>query len=62
MKNQEIREAIKGSNLKYWQVADTYGLSDGNFSRLLRKELSTEQKQKVYEAINEAKKELEVKS
>lgn len=57
MNNQDIRDAIDSGGLKYWQVADKYGLTDGNFSRLLRKELPEEIKAKVFKAIEEAKKE-----
>lgn len=57
MFNKDIRKAIKKAKLKYWQVADKYGLSDGNFSRLLRKELSLDKKMKVFTAIEVAKKE-----
>ena len=47
MVNAEIREEIKTSGLYYWEVAEEYGLNDGNFSRLLRKELSEEKKEKI---------------
>lgn len=57
MNNKDIRKAIVTSGLKYWQVADKYGLTDSNFSRLLRKELPKEKKEKVFKAIEEAKKE-----
>ncbi|WP_374187293.1 hypothetical protein ACEPPU_14460 [Priestia aryabhattai] len=55
-KNQDIRDAIKEARLKQWQVADIYGLSEGNFSRMLRKELSLTNKEKVFAAIEKAKK------
>jgi len=57
MRNKDIRKAIKSSGLKYWQVADKYGLTDSNFSRLLRKEQSQETKSKIFTAIDEAEKE-----
>lgn len=57
MFNKDIRQMIKKSGLKYWQVAEVYGLTDGNFSRLLRKELTFDEKAKVFEAIDVAKKE-----
>lgn len=50
--NMDIRNIIKESNLKYWQVADALGLNDGNFSRLLRKELPREKKEEILQAIN----------
>lgn len=55
MNNKEIRQAIKEAGLTYWQVAEVYGINDGNFSRLLRKELDPEKKQAVLTAISEAK-------
>ena len=57
MKNLEIRQAIKDANLKYWQIASEYGLSDGNFSRLLRKELPTDKKKRIISIINNLSKE-----
>jgi len=57
MVNEDVRQAIKDANLKYWQVASAYGLTDGNFSRLLRQELSEEKKTKVMNIIKNLKKE-----
>ena len=37
MTGTEARTLIKNSGLKFWQVAEQYGLNDGNFSRRLRK-------------------------
>lgn len=51
--NKDIREAIKASGLKLWQVADAYGVNDGNFSRKLRKELTPSEKRKIYGIIQE---------
>jgi len=51
MKNKEVRTAIKSAGLSQWQVAESYGLNEGNFSRLLRREFSTEKKEKVMLAI-----------
>lgn len=50
-KNISIREAIRESGIKYWEVAKEYGLSDGNFSRKLRQELSENEKQKILDII-----------
>jgi hypothetical protein len=55
-KNPEIRKAIKEASLLYWQVAERYGLSDGNFSRLLRQELPPESQQAILQIIQELKK------
>ena len=52
MANEDIRESLKNNNIKYWQVANEYGITDGNFSRKLRKELSSEEKKKVFNIID----------
>lgn len=59
MNNLDIREAIETSNFKYWQVANKLGMTDGNFSRMLRIELTKENKERVFNAINELEEERE---
>lgn len=59
MNNLDIRKAIEASNFKYWQVANKLGMTDGNFSRMLRIELTKENKERVFNAINELKEERE---
>lgn len=39
--------------MKLWQIADKLGITDGNFSRKLRKELSESEKTHVFEIIDE---------
>lgn len=51
MKNKEIREAARQAGVKLWQIADALGMTDGNFSRKLRHELTEGQKEKVYAII-----------
>lgn len=55
--NQEIRNQILGNGLKLWQVGAALGMNDGNFSRLLRKELTKEKKEQILEIIKELKEE-----
>ena len=59
MNNLYIRKAIETNNFKYWQVANKLGMTDGNFSRMLRVELKKENKDRVLNAINELKEERE---
>lgn len=59
MNNLDIRKAIEESEFKYWQVANKLGITDGNFSRLLRVELQLEDKQKILKAIEKLKEERE---
>lgn len=55
MANEAIRNAIREAGLKQWEVADAYGLCEGNFCRLLRHELTDERRQRVEAAIEKAK-------
>ena len=57
--NLEIREAIAKNNLRYWQVAYRLGVNDGNFSRLLRKELTKDKKEIIFQIIAKIKEEQE---
>lgn len=59
MQNNEIREEIKAANLRFWQVAEKFGLNDGNFSRRLRHELSDADKTKSREIIADLSKEVQ---
>lgn len=56
MANEDIKGTIKNANIKFWQVANEYGITDGNFSRKLRKELPEDEKQKILKIISEIKK------
>ena len=56
-KNMKIREAIRKNNLRYWEIAEKLNLNDGNFSRLLRKELIDEKQKEILKIINELKEE-----
>ena len=47
MNNQDIRQAAKSAGVRLWEIADAYGMNDGNFSRKLRKELTAEEKTKI---------------
>lgn len=57
IKNQEIRNCIIKNNLRFWQIADKLNINDGNFSRLLRKELTKEKKEEILNIIEQLKEE-----
>lgn len=52
MKNQEIRNAAKEKGVKMWEIADVYGINDGNFSRKLRHELPEAEKTTILALID----------
>ena len=45
MSNTEIRRKAKENGVHLWRIADALGITDGNFSRKLRKELSEAEKE-----------------
>lgn len=51
MKNLEIRMLVSDCNLKYRDVAREIGISPEWLSRLLRKELSPENEDRILKAI-----------
>lgn len=53
MNNLDIRKVAEQSNVKLWQIADYLGKTDGNFSKMLRKELKEAEKQKIFAIIEE---------
>lgn len=57
IKNQEIRNNILKNNLKFWQIAEKLNINDGNFSRLLRKELTKDKKEEILKIIEDLKEE-----
>ena len=57
MANEDIKNTVKLAGVRLWEVAEAYGVNDGNFSRKLRKELPQEEKQTIMEIIERLSKE-----
>lgn len=57
MKNKDVRASIKNAGFYQWQIAETMGIHEVKFSRMMRHELSPEEKQRIYEAIEKLSKE-----
>ena len=57
MENIEIREAIRESGFRHWQIADIIGVADTTFCRMLRRELPESKKQEILTAIQGQRKE-----
>lgn len=53
MTGHEVKQLIKSEGVKCWEVAEKWGLSDGNFSRRLRKPFSYEEVKKIKTIIAE---------
>lgn len=49
--NIEIRNVVRESGLRLWQIADAMGMSDTYFSKKLRHELTATEKERIYQTI-----------
>lgn len=58
--NADVREAIHKAGLRQWQVAMSFGIHEGNFSRMLRKELDEKTKKQIFSIIDTLQKEAEL--
>lgn len=47
MTGSEVKQLILSEGLRCWQVAELWGLNDGNFSRRLRKPFNEEEVKRV---------------
>lgn len=61
-KNNDIKQKAKEKGVYLWEIADKLGIIDCNFSRKLRVELPQEQKQAIFNIIDEIAKENAVQS
>ena len=51
MENLEIRRETAENGLKLWEVAEACGMTDSTFSRKLRRELPSDQRDHVLSVI-----------
>ena len=56
MSGAEIKKTILDNGLKLWQVAYALGITDGNFSRKLRKDFTESETEQIFAIIEELKK------
>ena len=56
MANSDIKIKAKENGVHLWRIADALGITDGNFSRKLRKELSEAEKEQIFKIIDDLKK------
>lgn len=53
MANEAIREKVKVTGVKYWEVAEQIGVSDVTLCRQMRRELPEARQQLILRAIDE---------
>lgn len=51
MRNLDIRSTAQNAGVCLWQIAEVLGIADCQFSRKLRRELPAEEKEKIFEII-----------
>jgi len=57
MNNIDLRAQMKKEGVRQWQVAEALNFDESVFSRKMRHELSLEEKQRIFEAIEKLSKE-----
>lgn len=55
MNGNEVKQLILSNGVRCWQVAELWGLSDGNFSRRLRKPFNADEVERIKSIIAEIK-------
>ncbi|MBQ9541944.1 hypothetical protein [Ruminococcus sp.] len=56
MTGNEVKQLIQSAGLKCWQVAELWGVNDGNFSRRLRRPFNDEEVKRIKAIIKELEK------
>lgn len=55
MNNNDIRLYAKGCGVPFWKIAEAMGKSEPTFTRLMRNELTEDQKSEIIKIINKLK-------
>lgn len=61
-KNLDVREALIKSDVAHWELAKKLNMNECVFCRKLRNELTSEEKYKLFSAIQEIVEEREVRA
>lgn len=51
--NMDLREYARKKKVPFWRIAEKYGLADSNFSRMLRHELTENEKARIKLIVDE---------
>lgn len=51
--NMEIRVSAKAAGVKLWEVAEAIGITDGMFSRKMRRELPEAERRKILNIVSD---------
>ena len=53
--NQDIRQYIKDSKVCSWEVAEKLAIHENSLYRMLRKELCSDEKERIFQVIEQLK-------
>lgn len=53
--NAELRQVAKNAGIYFWQIAELWNVSESYMTRLMRRELSSEERTKFLNAIDQLK-------
>lgn len=57
MRNQDVRQAASSAGVRLWRIAEAMEIADFTLSRRLRRELPPEEKEKIFNIIQQLAKE-----
>lgn len=53
--NADLRQTAKNAGVYFWQIADFWGVSEAYMTRLMRRELTTEERSRFLNAVEQLK-------
>lgn len=53
MANRQIKEHARKTGVRLWQIAEVLEVSEATMSRMMRKELTPEKRQKIMQIIDQ---------
>lgn len=54
-KNADLRQAARAAGVYFWQIAQLWGMSEAYMTRLMRQDLTEEQRQQFLSAVEQLK-------
>lgn len=54
--NEDVRQAAAAAGVYLWEIAEAIGVTDGTFSRKLRRELDEKEKKHIFKIIQDVSK------
>lgn len=57
--NAELRQAAKNAGVYFWQIAELWNVSESYMTRLMRRELNSEERTRFLSAVDQLKSEQE---